>query len=327
MLKELKVTIQSPNHERLDKALHKALPHFSRRYLRRLIEQGSVYLNNKRIRKQSKILVPHQEYTVHIYDYDGSDIDALASTIHWEDRILYRDEHLLAVNKPSGIPSAPTRESAVHNVYAYLEKAGILDKKYFPFHRLDKGTTGVLLIPTSRMMIRDLNRQMQETRIQKVYFALVEGTPEKTAWTIDGYMSAPRGYHTPARFSSTERPGFLYSRTDFATELKNPDKNVALVRILPQTGRTHQIRLHLQVSRLSVLGDPIYRLAATQHFKTPHLMLHCFEMRFYHPARREDVAIRAPLPTEFVHLGRLFFPDFDAWHDRLISRPSENRTS
>ncbi len=323
MLKELKVTIQSPNHERLDKALHRALPHFSRRHLRRLIEQGSVYLNNKRIRKQSKILVPNQQYVVHIYDYDGRDIETRARSVHWKDCILYQDDHLLAINKPSGIPSAPTRESAIHHVYAYLEKAGILNKKYFPFHRLDKGTTGVLLIPISRMMSRDLNRQMQEARIQKIYMALVEGTPKKTAWSIEGYISAPRGYQTPAQFSRTERPGYLPARTDFTTELTNPDKNVALVRILPQTGRTHQIRLHLQVSQLSVLGDPIYRGVTTPHFKTPHLMLHCFEMRFYHPARQEAIAIRAALPTEFVHLARLFFPDFDQWHARWQIGPTE----
>ncbi len=317
MEKPLKVTIQSPNPERLDKALHKALPHLSRRHLRRLIEQGSVYLNNKRVRKQSKMLIPSQAYTVQIYDYDGSDIDALAREVCWEDRILYRDDHLLAVNKPAGIPSAPTRESAVHNLYAYLKKAGILDTTYFPFHRLDKGTTGVLLIPLSRLMTRELNRQMQQNRIQKVYFALVEGVPEKATWTIEGYMAPPRGLQQPAKFSRTQQPGYLYARTEFVAEQTSPNHPVSLVRILPQTGRTHQIRLHLQISRLPVLGDTIYRSGASPRITVPHLMLHCFEMQFYHPLLRKTLSICAPLPAEWVHLSRLLFPDFDDRFSRL----------
>ena len=318
-MESYRFTYKGKEPQRLDKVLQQQLPQFSRRYLRRLIDQGSVYVDNKRVRKQSKILIPDRTYQIQVYNYDGSAVDAIARTVEWEKCIIYRDENLLVVNKPSGIPSAPTRESAIHNVYAYLEKARLLPKIYYPFHRLDKGTTGLLMIPLTRWFTRELNRQLQEKKIRKTYFALVEGIPEKEQWTVEGYISNPHGIYSPARFSTSPQPGFLYSCTHFWREIANPQRGISLIRIEPETGRTHQIRVHLQASQLGVIGDPIYRSANSQHYKAPHLLLHCFEMEFFHPGLQQTITLRAPFPETFINYGTYFFPHFPSHLKRIIA--------
>jgi 23S rRNA pseudouridine1911/1915/1917 synthase len=122
MNRKIQFHYTSSNPGRLDRVLHQHLPLYSRRYLRKLILQGSVYVQRKRVHKQSFEIAASEKVTIIVFPYNGAEIDRLTSTVDWASRVLYRDDHLVAINKPCGIPTAPTRESAIHNVYHYARQ-------------------------------------------------------------------------------------------------------------------------------------------------------------------------------------------------------------
>ncbi len=330
MGKRFVLNYQGEQPERLDKVLARELPQFSRRELRRLILQGSVYVNRKRVRKQSFQISAGKPVRIIVYPFDGSTFDALAAKIDWHSRVLYRDEHLLALNKPAGIPTAPVLESAVHNVYAYAQQAGVLPHHYYSFHRLDKGTTGVLLIPLRKKMAAALNQLTKTGEFQKRYWLIGKGNPPGDEWEVEGYLSSPVGNPRKVKFSGTPVSRYRRCLTRFRVLAVNKTQHLALIEAQPVTGRTHQIRISMEVSGLTILGDPVYGNAAYGDAKTP-MLLHCLEISFRYPVVKEHLTIRAkvgstndtnrhevvkehltiraPLPDAFLSRLQSSFPD------------------
>ncbi|EIP99705.1 pseudouridine synthase, RluA family [Opitutaceae bacterium TAV1] len=233
--------------------------------------------------------------------------------------ILYEDEHLLAVNKPSGMvvhPGSGTGEDTlVHALLGHcarrateggggglsgvggVERPGIV-------HRLDRETTGVIVVAKTDAAHRGLAEQFAGRHLHKEYLALVSGVPRLAGGTVDRAIAR----HPVHRHRMTTGEGGRPSRTDWKVEEAFPPL-AALVRCHIHTGRTHQIRVHMKSLGHVLLGDPTYgwkpdpgleAVAGAAH--PQRVMLHAEHIRFRHPVTGAELLLRAPLPEDFCAL-------------------------
>jgi tRNA pseudouridine65 synthase len=228
--------------------------------------------------------------------------------------VLYRDEQLVAVDKPSGLivhPSgiAPDRDTCMSRLRDQI------GRRVHPVHRLDRGASGVLVFGLDPDATRSLAAAFAERRVRKEYYAVVRGVPPE-AGTIDHPLRPESGNGAP-----------LEARTSFerlaAVELPHPVgrypvARYALVRALPETGRMHQIRRHLAHLRHPIVGDVNHGDGKHNRFfrerlGVRRLLLHARALELPHPGTGERVRIEAPLPGEMETLFRGF-----GW-DRLAS--------
>jgi 23S rRNA pseudouridine1911/1915/1917 synthase len=209
--------------------------------------------------------------------------------------VAYEDEHLLVVDKPAGLvvhPARGHREGTLAQLLAPLaaggdpERAGIV-------HRLDRDTSGLLLVARSQEAHRLLQRALARRRIEREYLALVQGRPPARSGTIE----APIGRDPRVRTRMAVGGGSpREARTHFTLERALPAHS--LLRLRLETGRTHQIRVHLRAIGHPVCGDPEYG--------TPGLLglerqfLHACRLVFEHPFSGERVEVSSPLPEDLV---------------------------
>jgi 23S rRNA pseudouridine1911/1915/1917 synthase len=209
--------------------------------------------------------------------------------------VPYQDEHLLVVDKPPGLvvhPARGHREGTLAQLLAGTaaggdpERAGIV-------HRLDRDTSGLLLVARSEEVHRLLQRALAERHIEREYLALVEGRPPARTGTID----APIGRHPRERTHMAVGGNFSReARTHFTLERALPAHSLLSLRL--ETGRTHQIRVHLQAIGHPVAGDPEYgtpgMLGLTRQF------LHAARLALEHPITGEPLEVRSPLPPDLA---------------------------
>ena len=225
--------------------------------------------------------------------------------------ILHQDEHILVVGKPAGvlvIPDRAGRGGILPTLRRKLELSG--DQELRLVHRIDRDTSGVLLIARHIDAQRNLVEQFQRRKVTKKYFALVAGQPASDTGIIDQRIARsgqagrfrvdPTGKRAITRWRVSQRFG-----------------QFCLLQCRPITGRTHQIRVHLQSIGLPLAVDPVYGGAEALYlsrFKPRYkpssrkpesplidrLTLHAHSLRFKHPATQEEVQVEAPLPADFA---------------------------
>jgi RluA family pseudouridine synthase len=203
--------------------------------------------------------------------------------------LLFEDAELIAVNKPAGINSQRTpyqlKGTLEFWVTEYFKSQGNSEQARV-VHRLDRGTSGVMLFPKHKPAAAWLSSRFQDGLIDKRYLALVSGCPGQEIWTVD----APIGKIASSRYSIV--PGGKSAVTEF--RLLSSSGGVSLVEARPLTGRTHQIRVHLESSGLPIVGDTTY--GGTSAVR---MMLHCSTMTFQNPVGKE-VRVCAPLDGAFA---------------------------
>ncbi len=268
----------------------------SKSTVRKLIVAGAVYLNQKRCRIASKNLLPFAHVKVL---YDSSKLKATGPTIIWSDSwVLYEDASLLAINKPSGIPTQPTVDEARDNAFA-LTKAYVQKKDPSAYlglhHRLDKDTSGVLVFVKDPSCNAALGSQFQDHTITKTYWAWVHFRPENPPaprWNVRNFLGEGKRLGKMKTYASV-RSGGKMAETAFRT--LEVQKDFALIEAQPLTGRTHQIRVHLSENDLPIVGDPLYGISNARG----RLLLHAKTLELKHPLTGEKLKIEAPLPKEF----------------------------
>jgi 23S rRNA pseudouridine1911/1915/1917 synthase len=208
-------------------------------------------------------------------------------------QIAYEDEHLLVVDKAPGVvvhPAKGHREDTLSQLLAGVagggdpQRAGIV-------HRLDRDTSGLLVVARSEQAHARLQRALQRREIEREYLALVQGRPPARSGTIE----APIG--RDARVRTRMAVGGAHARdarTHF--ELDRALATTSLLRLKLETGRTHQIRVHLQAIGHPVLGDPEYGSGET--LGLPRQFLHATRLAFAHPISGERIEVRSPLPAD-----------------------------
>ncbi len=294
---------------RLDKYLHGRFPHLSRTALQRLIKQGAVTVNGNPTKPS--------------YEMCGGDLIELVipppepREVIPEDiplDIVYEDRYLLAINKTTGIICHPARGDQTGTIAnALMHYAHSLSHGEDPFrpgivHRLDKNTTGVMLIAKTDEAHWRLSLQFERRTIQKTYLAIVHGNPQLDGDTID----APIGVHQVVRekFAVMIRENKIDVAKNAVThyEVLERFKNFALVKLMPKTGRTHQLRVHMSHIGHPIIGDTQYGGRVISEFDLTgdpaaaveplyvHQALHAWKIAFRHPILEKPMEIEAPFP-------------------------------
>lgn len=292
-------TTREDRGERLDQVLPRAIEGISRRHARRLIDRGAVYVDGKRVRVASRRLDAGARVEAWIEE-DPATPSFTLETRH----ILYEDDVLIAVDKPPGLPS----QAAVHDAVHCLEEAvrrHLAEREgdgapYLALHhRLDRGTSGVLVFAKHRAANHGLAEAFRERRVRKVYHALTvvaletvdrEHVPD-TSWVVSDRLDVEDGravrVESGGRTAETEiRPLQVFP-------------GALWVEAIPRTGRMHQIRIHLAMSGFPVLGDTLYGKEAAARLAAPRLMLHAQSLTLAHPVSGEALCIESPLPEDF----------------------------
>jgi tRNA pseudouridine32 synthase/23S rRNA pseudouridine746 synthase len=208
--------------------------------------------------------------------------------------ILYIDETLLVINKPPGLPALPDGyDPAAPYVRSLLEPHF---GRVWIVHRLDRGTSGVLLVARSAESHRALNRQFDLRQVAKVYHALVMGNPVWDAKTVDLPLRANVG-HKHRTVVDRARGKLAVTRLRVLERFAA----CALVEAIPETGRTHQIRTHLAAVGYPLMGDVLYGncLVSVDHSVIPRLGLHARQLTIEHPILCSTMSFEAPYPDDF----------------------------
>jgi 23S rRNA pseudouridine1911/1915/1917 synthase len=269
---------------RLDALLAASLG--SRARAARLIDAGAVRVGGRVVAK-SRLVTVGEEIVVtepvqpQAPDYVDTPVDIVAR---------YEDQHLVVVDKPAGLVVHPAPGHA-HGTLAQLlsgDAAGGEDE-----WRLDRNTSGLLVVAKSEAVHRALKSALQRRTIRREYLALVDGRPKSRSGTID----APLGRDRRARTKiSTDTDTPREARTHF--EIAEALPSSTLLRVTLETGRTHQIRAHLKAIGLPVCGDPDYGRKGA--FGLERQFLHAARLSFDHPVSGEPVDVESPLPTDLA---------------------------
>ena len=219
--------------------------------------------------------------------------------------IAYSDEHLLVVDKAPGVvvhPARGHRESTLSQLLAELlagadagEQGGAWDpERPGIVHRLDRDTSGLLVVARSERVLRDLQDALAQRQIEREYLALVEGRPPSRSGTIE----APIGRDARVRTRmAVGGAGARAARTHFT--LERALARASLLRLRLETGRTHQIRVHLQAIGHPVCGDPQYGTPGL--YGLTRQFLHATRLAFAHPVTGAPVQVHSPLPEDLRH--------------------------
>jgi tRNA pseudouridine32 synthase/23S rRNA pseudouridine746 synthase len=220
-------------------------------------------------------------------------------------RVLFQDAHLLAVDKPPGRLVIPGRRGGERSL---REDAEELCGRIWVVHRLDRGTSGLLVFARTAEAHRALNLAFDRQEVEKTYLAVVLGSPE-AEWRVDIPIApARRGRMRPARPGDPRgKPAATRFRVLERIAARPPLPALALVEATPETGRTHQIRVHLAQAHLPLAFDPDYggseplrdEGGAILLDRTP---LHAARLALGHPATSERLALESPLPADMASL-------------------------
>ena len=299
---------------RLDRVLAGLLPEESRASLQRLIRAGRVRLLGRPARSS---------YTVRGGERVEIDLPPpLPSTLEpipLPLAILHEDADLLVLDKPAGLPVHPgagaRRPTLVNALLHYGRDLSVIGGVERPgiVHRLDRDTSGVLVVAKNDRAHRSLAAQFKARTVKKTYEALVWGTPRPA----EGIIDRPIGRHPTARVRMAIRPDGRAARTLF--RLREPFDSVSLLEIEPATGRTHQIRVHLSAIGHPIVGDSLYGgvhrrvpgdIRAVTHLQRP--FLHAARLVFTHPRDGRRMEFTADLPADLQDV----LDALPGWRDR-----------
>ena len=217
--------------------------------------------------------------------------------------IAYEDEYLVVPNKPADMPTHPSRDhytDTVANALAYRYRDGGAFV-FRPVNRLDRNTSGLLIIARDRISANTLSACMRDRKINKQYIAVLDGVPPENEGIIDTYMRRTAN-SIIVRENCHEGEGGDRAITEYKVLLSQNGKSVVLAK--PLTGRTHQLRVHFAGIGCPIAGDDMYG-SASPYIKRH--ALHSFFLTFPHPRQEMELTVTAPLPTDMLALlGEIF---------------------
>lgn len=291
--------------KRLDAYLKDKLD-LSRTYIQKLINENFVTVNNKKSKPSYKL------ESGDIIEYNtppAKKLNVQAENIPID--IIYEDKHLLVINKPAGLVVHPARgnysgtlvNAILHHCpnlsgIGGVERPGIV-------HRLDKYTSGLIIIAKDDKTHKDLSQQFKDHKVEKKYLALVHGTPLNTEGEITKNIA--RHPKDRKKFIATSLSSSEGKTAVTYYKMIKSFNTTSLLEITPKTGRTHQIRVHLQSIGHPIIGDPYYSNKKT---KKEGQLLHAYYLKFAHPITNKRITITTKLPERFnikdKHINNLY---------------------
>jgi tRNA pseudouridine32 synthase/23S rRNA pseudouridine746 synthase/23S rRNA pseudouridine1911/1915/1917 synthase len=255
--------------------LQENFPESSANTLREWIKAGRVRVNGKAIGK-SHDTIPKGAGVV---------IGPKVSFIDKKVKLLFEDEALVVLEKPEGLLSVATDFEKATSLHDMLKKR-FHRQRVFPVHRLDRGTSGVMLFAYSEFSRKHLKQQFEQHSIEKVYFAIVAGAPPSAKGTWESYLQEDPLYS----MHSTSDP----EKGKLAITHYEVIGRRGQYALKPVTGKKHQLRVHCQQAGIPVVGDDRYQGPAFSR-----LCLHAAKLSFVHPLRKKKMHFEAPLPRVF----------------------------
>jgi 23S rRNA pseudouridine1911/1915/1917 synthase len=278
--------------KRTDLFLTEHLQNYSRSKIQNLLKEGHISLRGAPVRARDEV----QPGDLFILAEPPPKPLAKAFPENIPLEIIYEDEDLLVINKPAGRVvhlGAHHEKGTIVNALLHHSISLSAKESFRPglVHRLDKETSGCLLVAKNDLVHASLSRLFLERKISKTYLAITTGCPRQKKGTI----SLPIGRHPVQRLKMTVRrpPSGRDAITDY--EVLAATATHALLACSPHTGRMHQIRVHLQQLGHAIVGDPLY--GKRDHWQR-HL-LHAWKLEFPHPKIDKNIIVEAPLPVEF----------------------------
>ena len=300
---------------RIDKFLHDRFPRMSRTLIQRLIKQGAVTVNGKPTKASYEL---NADDDIHMTIPGPEPTDIIPEPMPID--VIYEDRDMMAVNKPSGIichPARATQTGTLANGLAhYAESLSHGDDPFRPgiIHRLDKRTTGIMLVAKSDEAHWRIALQFERRTIKKEYMAIVEGNVQLDGDVID----APIGGHPKIKDKRIVPEPRLQARDlkEAVTQYEVIERFVGFtwVRLMPKTGRTHQLRVHMNHIGHPMAGDPMYgghlitlaeltgRRDDPDEPVIDRQALHAHQITFRHPIREQEMTLQAPLPDDIQHV-------------------------
>ena len=283
--------------ERVDRVVA-MLTGLTRADVTELVATGAVVLNGRPVTKPSVRVADGDDLEVEV----PAVVEATAAEAEPEIDVpvVYVDDDVIVVNKPQELVVHPGAGNARGTMVAGLlarfpDLAGVGEpERPGVVHRLDKGTSGLLVVARTQAAYESLVAQLSTRSVERRYLALVWGCPEPPTGVVDAPIGRSRRDPTRMAVSATGREA--RTRYEVLERFTEPIE-AALLACRLETGRTHQIRVHLAAIGHSVVGDPRYR-GARASFPTPRMFLHAHELAFDHPRTRERVSFTAPLPAD-----------------------------
>lgn len=278
--------------ERIDKYLNSQFEEFTRTQIQLMIEEGLIKVNDKIIKSNYK-LKNNDIIEITIKDPEATDI--MPQDIPLD--IYYEDSDIIVVNKPSGMVVHPAignyKDTLVNALLFHCKdlsgingeiRAGIV-------HRIDKDTSGLLVACKNDLAHKNLSQQFIDHKVNKIYYALVNGVINHNI----GLINAPIGRNPESRQQMAVVENGKESITHF--KVLERFKKHTLVEVKLETGRTHQIRVHMKYIGFPLVGDPVYGLRKVEG--TNGQLLHAKKLEFHHPRTNEFLSFECPLPDYF----------------------------
>ena len=275
---------------RLDKFVGERCPELSRTHAQQLIEDGFITVNGKAVKSSLK-LNPGDKIFVVIPPASPSHLEAENIPL----KIIYEDADILVVDKPAGLAVHPApghpSHTLVNAVLNYLPGLAQDTDSLRPgiVHRLDKDTSGLILIAKNRLAQANLSQQFKNRIVKKSYLALVKGKLAPEKGVIEAAIGRDRSHRQRMAVVSKGRE----ARTEY--RVIKYYGNYTLLEIKPETGRTHQIRVHLAAIGFPVVGDATYGLKSPRF---PRQFLHASKISFLLPSTGARVEFESPLPPD-----------------------------
>jgi 23S rRNA pseudouridine1911/1915/1917 synthase len=290
---------------RLDRALAAALPALSRERLKALIRSGAVETDAGPVRDPAVKVRGEESLRVAVPEPQPAHNEAQDIPL----KILFEDEHLLVVDKPSGLVVHPAAgnldgtlvNALLHHCRGSLSGIGGVARPGI-VHRIDKDTSGLLVVAKTDVSHEGLAKQFAAHSIDRRYLALVSGVPKTAAGTIDAPLArSPVNRKKIAIASRGKRAVTHWKRLKLLGE-------AALVECRLETGRTHQVRVHMASIGHPLLGDPVYGRSGKAHSKILKELqfhrqaLHAAELGFVHPVTKHRMSFSSPMPPDMQEL-------------------------
>lgn len=267
----------------------------TRNQVAQLIKNGAVSIEGKVVTKVGLKLKENQVVVVAFPEQKESE----ALEVDFDVEVLFEDENLLVINKPSGVTVHPAPSVKEATLVDWLKLKGIRlstisgEERHGIVHRLDKGTSGVMVVAKTNEAHEKLSAQLQDKTMGRYYLAVI--TPPLKEYFME--VDAPIARHCNNRLKMSIAPHGKEAKTHFQTLSISTDEKSALIACKLFTGRTHQIRVHLESMSRHILGDHIYG-NSNINTKVERILLHATELYFIHPVSGEKMSFKAEIPDE-----------------------------
>ena len=264
----------------------------SRSQIAQLIKKGCVHVEDKLVARPGVKLKVGQNVLVSFPEAEPEK----ALDIDFDVEILYEDDDVLVINKPSGVTVHPAPSVKEATLVDWLKHKGIRlstisgEERHGIVHRLDKGTSGAMIVAKNNEAHEFLSQQLQDRTMGRYYLAVLNPPLKEDITTIDKHIN--RSAHNRLKMACVDNLG-KNAKTMFANLALSNDEANQLVACKLFTGRTHQIRVHLETINRHIIGDHIYGISPKQE-KSERILLHAYMIYFTHPTSKEELSFVAP---------------------------------